>query len=152
MVLSDQTFLQQAWTYDRRNGRRHARATGEDIMAFRSNYGLNPEQCVSLWKKIRCKLADDVRSRHLLWSLFFLKTYNTETVSASKFMVTRKTYRKYLWKVVKAIAKVAPDVVSCRYRTELYFLLLLYTLPLMSLFILHCTFSCFPLSMVLAVD
>ena len=118
MVLSDRTFLHQAWVYNNRYGNYRDEPTGEELRAFRSNYGLKPSTCVIVWKKIKRSgsVDHDIKCRHLLWGLFFLKTYSTESIAAYKFNVMRKTYRRYLWRIIKAIASLATEVVSFNQR------------------------------------
>src|SRR5947209_4782127 len=45
-------------------------------------------------------LAPDVQFTHLLWTLFFLKTYNTLDVCASFWSVDPKTFDKHVWDVM----------------------------------------------------
>lgn len=72
---------------------------------FRSFYGVSPNVCAHLWRLIRIK-PDDSRPCHLLWSLLFLRCYNVEDMNASIVEVDPKTFRKWTWKLVNAIAEL----------------------------------------------
>jgi len=50
----------------------------------------------------------------LLWASHFLKTYGTESTLASQIGVDEKTFRKWTWILVYAIADLAPEVVSVK--------------------------------------
>ncbi len=96
---------------------RGGRATDEDIRSFKSDYGIRPEVCLVLFRKLR--LVDcRVPIKHLLWALAFLKTYATEDSLAKKFSTTRKTLRKHVWPVVKKIASLANSVVSSSFAVD----------------------------------
>ena len=49
---------------------------------------------------------------HLLWALLFLNTYDTKQNLADLVGVHEDTFRKWLWALVVAIAKLKPSVVS----------------------------------------
>ena len=49
---------------------------------------------------------------HLLWALMFLKLYAAECVLASIAAVNEKTYRKWAWAFVDALADLHTQVVS----------------------------------------
>jgi hypothetical protein len=55
--------------------------------------------------------------KHLMWSLLFLKVYSTEIVLVSIAITTRKTFHKWVWKVVAVTAQQKPHVVSLRNAT-----------------------------------
>ena len=49
---------------------------------------------------------------HLLWALMFLKLYTAECVLASIAAVDEKSYRKWAWAFVDAVADLHTQVVS----------------------------------------
>jgi len=49
---------------------------------------------------------DNAKIHHLLWTLMFLKTYETNNILASIFDVDEQTYRKWTWLIIGAIAKI----------------------------------------------
>ncbi len=44
--------------------------------------------------------------KHLLWACLFLKTYCNETVLSALTSVDEKAQRYYVWKVIKALARL----------------------------------------------
>jgi len=49
---------------------------------------------------------DNAKIHHLLWTLMFLKTYETNNILASIFDVDEQTYRKWTWLIIGAIARI----------------------------------------------
>jgi hypothetical protein len=96
-----------------RNGRPKRGALSVKLERFTGFYGVRPIVVAVLWDM----LFDWTRNttcmpKHLLWSLHFCKTYDTETVIAAKFGIDEKTYRKWLWFVLNGIESLRPHVVS----------------------------------------
>ena len=89
----------------------------EFIRRFRGSFGIDPSSALILSKMIQdcnrevsvCKMTE---FEHLFWALDFLKNYQNEVIQANKYGVDKKTYRKWLWVYVKAIARLAPKLVS----------------------------------------
>ena len=50
--------------------------------------------------------------KYLLWLLSFLKSYNTEPIVAGNEKVLRMTLQKWVWEVLKVIAKEKENKVS----------------------------------------
>jgi len=87
------------------------------IRRFRARFGVDPTTVLILWGMLETDGRFDIvetplNLEHLFWALDFLKNYSNETVQADKFGVDSKTYRKWFWVYVKAIASLAPKVVS----------------------------------------
>ena len=87
---------------------------------FRSYFGTSSRICAVLWellKRQRKRIAKkdgygNVSPKHLLWALMFLKVYGVEaTLSSMAGGVDEKTYRKWVWIFVKAIANLEPELV-----------------------------------------
>ena len=75
--------------------------------SFRAHFGCSPDVCSILWEMIDtqgCLRCSGMMPRHLLWTLNFLKAYETEDLIASRMGTTRKTLRKWIWIVLRAIA------------------------------------------------
>lgn len=53
-----------------------------------------------------------IKPKHHLWTLMFAKVYSTETVLSSLAQCTRRTHRKWIWKIAPIIAAQYPEVVS----------------------------------------
>lgn len=71
---------------------------------FKSSFGISPAMCSKVWNLIKNDLTPDFHETHLLWALFFLKTYNTESVNRSIFKCDEKTFRKRVWCIVESLA------------------------------------------------
>lgn len=78
--------------------------------AFRAMFGIGTVVCANLWRA--CAWHGKVKPIHLLWGLMFLKTYATQAVLVAIAGCTKKTFRKWTWKVVKSMAYHANYVVS----------------------------------------
>lgn len=74
------------------------------VRRFISAFGASPKICAIVWVKIKRDLSPDFHEIHLLWTLFFLKNYNTEGVNRSVFNCDEKTYRMRVWKVIESLA------------------------------------------------
>ena len=87
------------------------------VRRFRALFGIDP-CCVHLLFTLLEDHGhfDDAITKlnliHLFWALEFLKNYSNEEVQSNKFGVDSKTYRKWFWIYVKAIASLAPRLVS----------------------------------------
>lgn len=81
---------------------------------FRAHYGVSPSTCALLWRKVssnRYILPLKGQPEYLLWALLYLKVYSSEKVLADKVGVDVKTFCKWSWAFVEAIAKLKPQVV-----------------------------------------
>jgi len=98
---------------------RRRRAEKTVMRLFRAHFGASPEACsevwdllcddrVSVWKPIDAK----ARPEHLLWALLILKTYDTEELLCSKLGVDEKTFRKWSWRFIVAIAALKKHLVN----------------------------------------
>lgn len=73
---------------------------------FKSAFGVSPNVCSIVWLKIKNHLSPDFNEIHLLWTLFFLKTYNTEAINRSIFKCDEKTFRRRIWKIIDALSSL----------------------------------------------
>ena len=99
--------------------RRHSDLSGcvaVESMRFRAMFGISAEICSHLWKMIDpCDftMGKGAKTCHLLWALMLLKLYATEaTLCALAGGVDEKTFRKWSWRFVSAIAELTPNVVG----------------------------------------
>ena len=60
---------------------------------FKSSFGVSPLICSVLWHLVSSKKNNSLTWKHLLWTLFHLKVYNTENVMASMFHADEKTIK-----------------------------------------------------------
>lgn len=90
------------------------------LRRFRARFGLDPISVLILWKMLTTDHTIEILStplslENLFWALDFLKNYSNESVQADNYGVDPKTYRKWLWPYIKAVASLAPKVVSIFY-------------------------------------
>ena len=80
---------------------------------FRAAFGTSPRVCSVLWSK--CHESFDIPVNalpvHLLWVLLFLKLYASEQVNAALTKSDEKTFRKWSWLFIEALASI-DDLVS----------------------------------------
>lgn len=69
-------------------------------------FGVSPLIASMAWDEIRTMLPEKCVPRHLLWGCLFLKVYGTETVHSSIVGTDPKTFRKWSWLIVKALANL----------------------------------------------
>jgi hypothetical protein len=82
---------------------------------FRELFGCSPLVVLEVWNLISSNLTIEgsPEVEHLLWALIFLKLYSKEcTTSRLVGGVDEKTYQKWVWVFVSAIADLEVDVVS----------------------------------------
>ena len=70
---------------------------------FTTTFGVSQDLCSNLWNFFDKKFQEEASPKHLLWALMFLKQYNTQSFTASIVDVDEKTYRKWVWKVIKKL-------------------------------------------------
>jgi hypothetical protein len=82
---------------------------------YRAHFGVDPWLVSYLWFLI-CTYAqpfpNGFKPVHLLWGLLFLHLYNSEPVNCTRVACDEKTFRKWAWFVVCALADLEPYVVS----------------------------------------
>lgn len=89
----------------------------ENMSRFVSHFGTTPLICQCLWAfliQFKVGIPKGGRPYHLLWALLFMKLYASEQVLANMVGTTPKTFRKWIWPFVAAIARLEPIVVSKR--------------------------------------
>jgi hypothetical protein len=52
-----------------------------------------------------------LKSKHLFWGLLFLKLYNSKPVNCLVADCDEKTFRKWVWAILEALAPLEPYVV-----------------------------------------
>lgn len=85
--------------------------------SFRAHFGTSADVCSILWDNIRAsrRCPRCIRPIHLLWSLLFLKTYDTTDVLAARVNTSPNTLRKWVWIVLRLIQKLKRKVVRVHY-------------------------------------
>lgn len=77
-----------------------------ELRRFRQIYGVTPNICTILWRKLHPKFSASTCPKHLLWALRFLKCYGTEEINADAEGCTEKTFRTWCWKIVILLADI----------------------------------------------
>ena len=85
---------------------------------FKAHFGIDWLICGKLWMLLLPLFCDDsynlggAKKKHLLWTLLFLRLYDTEEILAAKVGAVEKTYRKWVWLFVDLISYLQVDIVS----------------------------------------
>ena len=77
---------------------------------FKSSLGVTVSVCVQVWNMIHPLFP--TAHCHILWALYFMKTYVTEATAAPLFGVSEKTFRQHVHITVQRIASLSTRVVS----------------------------------------
>ena len=88
-------------------GRKKTRCMNTVSHRWVSWFGLDPGLCSFLWNELRGYRRNSrkkAKEHHLLWALTFLKCYTTNAVHASKLTIDEKTFRKWVWFILKGIS------------------------------------------------
>lgn len=90
-------------------------ATDSAMRCFREFFGAPPTICTLIWNILYDKdlIPPDAHPRHLMWTLFYLKTYNTCNVTTATLGCCENTFRKWRTIFLELIAYHL-DVVSHR--------------------------------------
>lgn len=74
------------------------------LRRFKTFFGVSPNICSIVWKKLEADLPHGALPKHLLWCLSSLKQYETEHCRRSLFNADEKTIRKWTWIFVKLLS------------------------------------------------
>ena len=85
---------------------------GTNKQRFESIFGAPPEIVLIIWRLIIDDLLKRASIFHLMMALCWLCTYKSENISAGRFNVTEKTYRKWSWIIIEKIANLYSNKVS----------------------------------------
>ena len=84
-----------------------------NLRLFRSNFGVSPLTMRKCWTLLLMHNASaKFKPKHLLWTCLFLKTYGKEGTHCSICDCDPKTFRRWIWTVVRAISNLEAHVVS----------------------------------------
>ena len=75
---------------------------------FSATFGCSLCVAAAVWNRLDKKdlLPEDMLVKHLLWSLSFLKLYNPERAQAPVCGGDEKTFRKWVWIALEALAEL----------------------------------------------
>jgi len=76
---------------------------------FQAHYGVCKSTAEVLFT-VASGADESVKLFHVLWMLYFLKTYNTLDVCASHFRVCARTFQHHLWLVIHLLARTLKTV------------------------------------------
>lgn len=81
---------------------------------FMSLYGTEPLVVAMLWDMLpdAVKNKNGCHPKHLLWTLNFLKAYDTAINNATLFCCDEKTFRNWTWYMLESIEPLHSQVVS----------------------------------------
>ena len=71
---------------------------------FKKVFGVSAFICAKVWDAAIPHLPCSASPVHLLWTLYFLRQYGLEEVNAAFAKSDEKTYRKWCWEIVNALA------------------------------------------------
>lgn len=97
---------------------------------FRALFGCGPLDVATIWRMMEEHefFPEGGGMVHMMWGLLLMKTYGTENMLCTTTGVDEKTFRKWAWQFISAIADLEPVVVSCQFNvcvTNFYFILTL---------------------------
>ena len=88
----------------------------EQNRTFVELFGVKWHICAIIWQDIYPTLfpthQNNIKTKHLLWCLLFMKRYSKGKADAQTAGVTMKTFRKWVWIVMVAIAECDSEWVS----------------------------------------
>jgi len=87
----------------------------EDESGFVSNFGVSPTLCAWLWKTIWSAPSPPpiaIKPIYLLATLSFLKSYDNLQSLATKFRISEKSLRTWIWKIIDILAENLDEVIS----------------------------------------
>jgi hypothetical protein len=82
--------------------------SSESLQLFKSHFGMPPEGVLLLSNElVRYRtLPRGAKPKHLLWALMHMKLYSKEAALAGKAGTTRKTFRGWVRKMVRATSEL----------------------------------------------
>ena len=107
------TFVAEGAKMMKRKNPERVKHTDNFDRDCRSLFGCSPVVCATIWVKCSFHKNKDLLAKHLLWSLMFLKLYETERVHITIAGISdRQLFREKVWPIVEKIAARHKFVVS----------------------------------------
>jgi hypothetical protein len=99
-------FVREAWRA--KLFRKDRLTSAGDVRDWKALFGCTPTICQRVWGALILQLLKPPKavSVHLLWLLYFLKTYGTETVCSSFLNCDEKTFRTPLLQAISSLRVV----------------------------------------------
>ncbi|KAL6071421.1 Transposase [Balamuthia mandrillaris] len=86
-------------------------ATAETLLysvtarSWRAHFGVSFETALVAWTQLKtCTFERPLQAKYLLWTFYFLKVYSTEEVACSFCKCTPKTFRYWVWAIIRALS------------------------------------------------
>lgn len=89
------------------------------VRKFKALFGISPQICWRVWSQLQSSLPKNRMPKHLLWASLFSKVYASEHVHCLLTNTTKKTFRKWTWIVINALA--CENNVRCPFRVLFLF-------------------------------
>ncbi|CAJ1954972.1 unnamed protein product [Cylindrotheca closterium] len=101
---------------ERKRGRKRACAEESFVALFK----VTPFVAMEVWEHLQehTNIPWQIKPKHFLWTLFFLKHCMTERSAAVLLGCDRKTYRYYIWCVIDYVALLKDKVILWENRLE----------------------------------
>lgn len=109
VAVTKSTFLQLAIGIQNREHKKCKKIEKRD---FTSLFGVSPRVCTAMWYMLKIPDETGILPIHYMWALLFLTVYAKEPVLCALTKTTKKTFRKWVWKVIPRIAGTYPLLVS----------------------------------------
>ena len=90
----------------------------DNLRPFKSSFGVEPLYVALIWRKFVDNGTTEragirkAKPVHLLWTLLWLRTYNTIDHLSAMCTVTPKTFREKVWFYAASIARLSSEYVS----------------------------------------
>jgi len=93
--------------------RRRRRSDEQELRQFKAFFGIKPERASEVWSLLMAHnlIPEKAEPKHLLWALLLLKLYCIDDVLATLIGHDEGTIRKWVWLMVKAMAKLSKKMV-----------------------------------------
>jgi hypothetical protein len=113
VVYSPSSFLFLGLQIADKKDKTVPRSNAAERRFFTSAYGSSPEVCCHTWEYINHYKVVPKKAvpYHLLWSMLFMKSYATEAFLSALVGTTEKTFRKWVWLMIKSISGLYNKVV-----------------------------------------
>lgn len=73
---------------------------------YKSCFGVSPKITSLLWREIKSTLPKKYKEEHLLWALYYLKNYPTESVARVFVKADEKTLREIIWTMIEKLSNI----------------------------------------------
>ena len=104
LLINSKIFLQEYALIDKKDTKNIFSASF--LSSFTGVFGVSPHVCSILWGMLKKNKSNNVKHKHLLWTLYFLRHYPTHHEMSSWCGFSRVTVDKYIWDIIDMISKL----------------------------------------------